>query len=134
VPVTDKIRLSALMPHDQDAQMPAFLAINHRIGKRLERQNSAASRGWRSKTRMLKQKRDDVLKFIQKTCGHLKPGVMRIKVLRVSNVLFGSCMKRVIHRASRARNLVMTSSPGTNSDFLIRTRRALVDFRNYNGT
>lgn len=112
MPTAGKTRFSALMPDDQDAQVLTLCAIDHRIGKRLEREDSAVFRGRSPKTRMLEQELNDVLKFIQKTCCHPQPGVLRIKVLRVSYVLFSACMKRVIHRANRARNLAMTSSPG----------------------
>lgn len=61
---------------------------------------------------MLKREPNDVFKFIEKTCGHPPLGVLHMKVLRVSYVLFGACVKRVIHRASRARNLAMASLPG----------------------
>ena len=112
MPVTGETRLSALMPDDQDVQVLILCAVNHRIGKRLEREDSAVFRGRSPKSRMRKQELNDVLKFIQKTCCYLQSRVLLVKVLRDSDVLFRTCMKRVIHRASRARNRAMTSSPG----------------------
>ena len=65
MPVTGENRLSALLPDDLDAQLFALCAVNHRIGKRLEREDSAVFRGRRPKARMLEQELNDVLKFIQ---------------------------------------------------------------------
>ena len=100
------------MPDDQDVQVLVLGTVNHRIGKRFQRENSSIFCIGCAQARLLAQEREGVLKFIQETRCHPNASMLQIEVLCISDVLLSSGMKREIHRVSRARKLAMTSSPG----------------------
>lgn len=112
MPATAETWSLALVTNDQKTQCVAFSAVNHRIGKPMQRVGAFAKCCGCAKTRVVDDETCHPLKLIQKTGGNVYTGTLCVKVNCIGDILAGASVHGSFHAVNRERSWSMASSKG----------------------
>ena len=106
---------SVLVANDNDENARLERPIHDGVGKNAQRKYATAFCGGCAEARMRDQEPGHTFKLVQESLSNQQASPLPIEIRGVSNVLLGTGMKRIRHRASLARRRFMASCPGTST-------------------
>lgn len=108
-------RFFALVADNNDPNARLKAPIDDRVRKDAQRKYAAALRDWCAEVRVRDQESCHAFEFVQKPLSDQQACLLRIEIQGVGDVLLGTWVKRICHRASLARRRLMASCPGTST-------------------
>ena len=98
-----------MMPYYVNSNAVFQAPVYDRIWKYPQRIDSAPSRSWSSKGRVLDQEPGDAFELVEESLGYERARVFGVEVQGVGDVPLGARVKRIGHRESFARWRVMAT-------------------------